>query len=243
MKIIYLSIILLLSISFVSALGPVGEKGITVQVQNGTIIISGYTIIQDPSTGVNLKVTSDNLFINRVANSTGPIISCESIIVPILNGTYWDGSNRTITPSYNFTENYQIDLPFTSQNITNQSSLFCLSQDQYNQCLADKASYNAGLNSCVADKNKMNDVSNNFTTCQDTLRSTQTSLQICNSAKDTTAQTITDMTQKQKDTSNQIWIVGALCLAAGVGATMYYKGHWGNKNKDPDDNFNRTQAG
>lgn len=242
---IYLSIILLLlSVSFVYALGPVGEKGITVQVQNNTITIGGYTIVQDPSTGINIKVTSDNLFINKVSSSTGLNITCNSVNIPVIeNGTY-NGNNQSIIPGYNFSVNYLIDIPFTSQNITNQSNLFCISQEKYEQCITEKAQYSTGMNSCTESKKDIKDVSSNFTTCSTNLQTTSTSLQICNSDKDSADKKVTDMETKIKDTQNQryIWagIAGVLCILG----TLYFKGHIGGpKAHDPEQNFNRTQAG
>lgn len=231
----------ILQLSLISSLGPVGEKGITVQIQNDTITVSGYTIVQDPN-GANIKVTSDNLFINRITNSTGISIIVDNVTVPIILNDTYNGTNETRIPGYRYNVNYLIDIPFTSQNITNQSSLFCVSQSQYETCLADKLAFNAGLNSCVADKKTMTDTSSNFTNCQKDLQTSQTSLQICNSDKGNANNKIADMEKKQKDTSNQIWFVGIGALVGGSALT-YFLTNKGIKMRDPENNFNRTQAG
>ena len=119
---------LLFSFSLISAYGPVGEKGISVEVVNGTIKVVGYSVVQDWN-GLNTKVTLDNFFINKV---TGYINNtCEAVSVPIIiNGTY-SGVNQTITPNVITASPYYADIPFIGQNITNASTLFCIDQTKY----------------------------------------------------------------------------------------------------------------
>jgi len=246
MKIIYLSIILLFSVSFVSALGPVGERGISVEVKNGTINVIGYTIVQNPD-GISgpLKITSNNLFINQTTSSTGINIMCNSVSVPlIINGTY-NGSNETVTPGYNFSESFLKDISFTSQNFSgNQSALFCISQDQYDQCLEEKADFRSWYNTCEKSKDGMDDTSTNYTTCRESLQTANTNLQIANAAKETVSEKVTEMETAQKDAENQKWIFAVVAAGLTFVAMMIYTGKWGtNKVKTPDQEFQRGNAG
>jgi len=224
MKIIYLSILLLLSISFVSA------DNIGISIINDTIIINGSIISSDGRVGW--------LFIT-INESLGNLYSCDNIT------NYSNSTNVTYQTNCRNSLIYNkiIVLANSSSNLTCKDPSEYISTDVYNTCLQESASYRSWYLTCDKSKGEMEDVSSNFTKCKEDLQSCNFDKTTISTAKDVAIKDKVDMETEQKDKNNLIWMVGAGCLAIGIFGTLYYKGHIGNRSKDPEQNFSRSQAG
>jgi hypothetical protein len=228
--IIILSLALVLQFSLISAIGtpditrPNGESGIVVQIQDNTINISGYTITL--GTFVNL----DYFPISKVSNPLGATVSCNQRNVTDGNTTVISYENCT------YNANYIIDIPIPiiSQNETNISSLLCLSQEKYDECLTLKAQYGAGLDACTIAKNINDGAVANYSTCA-------LSLNTCQSERSTATSQVATLTTDAANTKNQKWIFGVVGIAAGIFGTLYFKGFLGKPRiRSPDESFNRS---
>lgn len=230
---------LIIQLAPISALGPVGEKGITVQIINGELVIQGYTIVQDPSTGLSIKAVSDNLFINKAVSQPISTIVCNSVDVPMVTvNTTWNGTTQPVTPSGIFNTNYSRDIPFIGQNTTNTSSysLFCISQEKYESCLNDKNLIEGNYRALVEINAKSN-------TTNLECNAAYTNLGTCQSEKSTIQAQVTTLTDEKEKTKNQKWVYGLVGLAAGIFGTLWSKGFIGKpKVRDPGESYNRGQA-
>jgi hypothetical protein len=231
--------VLIFQFSLISAYGPVGENGITINITNGVLDIIGYTVIQNPATGLPIIFRNSNLLINETTSSTGLSISCNPINVPmIVNGVY-NGTNTTVIPGYIFNQTYLADIPLTFQNIankTNISELYCITMDKYDACINEKAKYAAANDLCNAMNQNISASVGNYNQCSSSLSSCQTE----RNTATTQVTTLTDDAEKKK---NQKWLIGLVCLAAGYFGALWNKGFIGKpKVRNPDESYNRGQS-
>lgn len=233
MKRIILIILLIIQISLVNAIGPVGENGLDIKVINNSIEIRGYTIVAAPPYGVPTKFVSSNpLFINILSESLGGTEFCSTY-------NYTSG-NQTISTNVNcsYLVNYVKELPFIA-NFTNQTITTITdvnTQNKYDQCVLEKAQYSTSYNNCLNSKNLMINYETNYTNCKEQLNSCQNQLTTCQGQ-------VTIMTKEKEDTKNTPWIYGAIGLAIGIVGALFYTGKiGGQKAKNYEDNFQRGQA-
>lgn len=243
--IIMLLFVFILQFSLVSAWvsSDIGQRGIEVNITNNTITIGGYQIVPWID-GTPVLVTSPELFINKIVNSTGANITCEAVSVPIIiNGTY-SGVNQTITPGYNYNVNYLMDIPFipyinqsiTNQTSTNPSNLFCISESKYLECNNLQNSYRISWDNCRDDLKENEGFKSNYSTCA-------TSLSTCQSERASATAQVTTLTDEAIKTKNSKWVWGIGGIILGIFGTLYVKGHIGRpKVRNPEGNYNKEQS-
>jgi hypothetical protein len=221
-----------LNIAGIMAIGPVGENGINVRVENNSIQLQGYTIIRDPNTGVLSKALLEGSFISKTTDSLGAALICS-------NFNYTEGNQSILIPTNcTYNVNYLIDIPFLNQNITNNSQQYFVdstTQSKYEQCIVDKSQYINSYNNCLGREKLLGDYSTNYTSCSSLLINCQNSLS--KSEED-----IKILKKEKEDAKNTPWLYGFIGILIGAGAMYWYRNN-NSKVRNPDSNYNRTQSG
>lgn len=226
MKIYLLMILLLISVTFVSA---DSNDTVGVTITNNSIYISGYTYSQIAgwvSAGLFAPVNETLNFTFNCANETVQIVDPTNSS-NLINKTYQSNCSTSLF----YDKRIPLDINQSYTTIIGDSRL----QEKYEQCIQDKAAFNAGLNSCVGDKAKYVDSTANYSRCT-------SDLLICNNDKSNVQKNMDDLNKKNEDSKNWPVISAVLGLAIGAGLTLYYKGHWGGPKIRPEDSFNPTQG-
>lgn len=209
-KIFFSVLIALIIITNVSATGPL----ININITGNNITVKGY-ITYDTFGKYSAPVITDFAdTINCITNSTG-------------NVSFLDCSNV----------NYARDIPLINQQNNSLVVMTDASQQAYNQCLKDKAMFEAGLNSCVASKNENNKYYENYTKCN-------ADLIVCNGDKSLAVSTQQEAETKYNDSLNTKYIWSAVCTVLAILGTLWYKGDIGrSKIKKVEEKFNLQQSG
>ena len=240
---IFLLSLLILQLSLISAIGPVGENGIDIYVKNNTIEIKGYTIIGVPTQQINGQViivpqkytsTTNALFINYVNENLGLGSYCNQF-------NYTSGNQTDIAlTNCTYNINYYREVPFMNLgNISNQSQVIVTDttmQDRYNTCVLERAQYSTSYSTCLTRETAKSSYESNYSTCTN-------SLSICNNQLPPLQTQIETLNKEKEDTKNEkfTWAIVAAILA-GAG-TMFLTGQWGRqKIKHPEENYNRSQS-
>jgi len=220
MKLTIITILaLLFCFSFVSA-----AEGIDVRIINNSLTIQGFII-----TDFAGKVPAGFIKETNSSLSTNPFV-CEDLEVTEGNTTRIVKTNCTLNIDYH--KEIFFNFNDSTSTIIGDTEL----QRKYEECLTEKADYNAGLNSCNTEKNKRVDNELNYTNCKSDLR-------ICQDDKSDAEKDYSELQTEQKENSNKHWIWGAVGAALGMIATLYYKGFIGGpKAKTPEDSYNRQQS-
>jgi hypothetical protein len=219
-------LILLLQVSLISAIGPVGENGLDISVKNNTIQIQGYTIIAAPPYGMPMKfVSTSGIFINSSNEPLGVIMNC-------VNFNYTEGNQSINIPTNcTYSIDYSKSFPFFT-NFTNQSSQIVVdsvTQDKYEKCTLEKLQWESSYG--------------NYSSYQQQITSWQTQLSTCQGQLTPLQTQNTELTKEQEDNKNKPWTYGGIGLAVGIIGTLFYLGRIGGpKSRRYEEDFNRGQS-
>ena len=213
--IILLSILLITNIS---AISPIIE----INIVNQTLTVSGFIFYNEGVLSGKLPAN----FITAINETINPTFSCQQNI-----------TNSTNSSVCSWSVNYFKEVPF----ISNTSNAVVLSnqedQRRYNECIADKSRFEAGLNSCVVAKNEQGEFKNNYSKCS-------TDLLICGTEKNTLTEDKTELQKEFNDTKNQKWLYGIAALIIGYIIKMIQGGElFGPRKKNLEGEFKKYQAG